>query len=230
MSFESKYWHLIQFNLAKRLRKDEMFYLCNSIGKKDFKRSNEERLEPREVYNDIFFLKSGTIKIVSLSSNGEELVKNIIKKGNIFGIMGLLGIKSENDFAVAMEDSMVCIIDSTYFKKMMGEDPKLNNYIFKLAGDRIKRLERNLSSLICKKAKTRIEDFIIDYVEDFGIETGDFFIAKNLISNSDIGKLTSTSRQTVNKTMNDLKRNNIIDFDKYLIRISKNNLNIRKEG
>jgi CRP/FNR family transcriptional regulator len=227
MNFESKYWHLIKFNLAKRLSKDEMIYLCNSMGMKHFKRSDKVKLESREVSNDIYFLKKGTIKIVSLFSNGDELVKDIIKKGDIFGIMGLLGVRNEDDFAVAMEDSIICIIDSSYFKKMMEENRNLNNFIFKLAGDRIKKLERNLSSLIYKDAKSRIEDFIIDYVEDFGVEVVDFFVAKNLISNSDIGKLTSTSRQTVNKTMNDLKRNNIIDFDKNIIRVNKNILKVR---
>jgi CRP/FNR family transcriptional regulator len=196
---------------------------------KFFKKEDEIELGQRKIANDVYFLKSGTIKIVSLSSDGEEILKYIIKRGDIFGILNLMEVENDDDYAVAMEDSIICIIDSNYFKKMMEENRKLNNYIFKLAGVQIKKLERNLASLIYKDAKTRIEHFIKDYVKDVGEEEEDFFVVKNLLSNNDIGKLTSTSRQTVNRTLNSLKRHNIIDFDKNMIRINKNILqnNIR---
>lgn len=221
MDFESKYWHLIQFQLSKRLSKDEMIHLCTTLVMKYIKQDVELKLGRRKMSSDVYFLKQGTIKIISISSNGNEVIKHIIKEGDIFGILGLIDSENEDDYAVAIEDSIVCIIDSTYFKKMMEENRNLNNYIFGLAGNRIKKLERKLESLLYKDAKTRIEDFIEDYVKDYGIETDDFFIAKNLLSNSDIGKLTSTSRQTVNKTLNELRRNNIIDFDKDLIKFNK---------
>jgi CRP/FNR family transcriptional regulator len=221
MNFESKFWHLIQFNLAKRLSKDEMFHLCTSMMMKHYKRSVKIGINQKKGSGDVYFLKNGTIKIVSLTSDGDELIKDIIKKGDIFGIMCLLGVKNDDDYAIAMEDSTICVIDSDYFKKMMDENQNLNNFIFKLAGNRIKKLERNLASLIYKDSKTRIIDFIIDYVKDYGVEEGKFFIVKNLLSNSEIGKLTSTSRQTVNKTLNELKRDSFIDYDNETITISK---------
>ncbi len=229
MDFESKYWYLTHFQLSKRLSGKEMKYLCTTMEMKFFKKEDEIKLGQRKITNDIYFLKSGTIKAVSLSSDGEEILKYIIKRGDIFGILNLMEVENDDDYAVAMEDSIICIIDSNYFKKMMEENRKLNNYIFKLAGVQIKKLERNLASLIYKDAKTRIEHFIKDYVKDVGEEEEDFFVVKNLLSNNDIGKLTSTSRQTVNKTLNSLKRHNIIDFDKNMIRINKNILqkNIR---
>ncbi len=222
MDFETKYWHLVHFQLVKRLSRDEMKYLCTTMEMKYYKKGIGVELGRKKIAKDVYFLKRGTIKIVNYRSDGDEVIKYIIKRGDIFGIMGLMDLENEDDFAVAMEDSVVCIIDSAYFKKMMEENQKLNNYIFKLTGIRIKKLERSLTSLIFRDAKSRIESFIKDYVEDLGEEKENFIIAKNLLSNSDIGKLTSTSRQTVNKTLNSLKRNNIIDFDKNTIWINKN--------
>jgi CRP/FNR family transcriptional regulator len=176
------------------------------------------------ITDDIYFLKKGSIKIVRLCDNGEEIIKDVINEGDIFGLLGLLYGENRNDYAVAMEDAVVCIIDAITLKKMMTENQKLNNYIFKLAGLRIQKLERKLESLIHKDAETRIADFIRDYILGFGKETDAFFVAKHLLSDSEIGKLTSTSRQTVNKTLNRLKRNGIIDFDRVQIRLNKKNL------
>jgi CRP/FNR family transcriptional regulator len=194
---------------------------------KHFKRGLQIGLENNATKN-VYFLKKGTIKIVSLCSNGEELIRDIIKKGDIFGILGLLQGESEDDYAVAMEDTVVCIIDAATLQKMMSENQNLNNYIFKLAGIRIKKLERRLESLIYKDAKTRVQEFVFDYLNEFGIESGEFVVADFLLNNKDIGRLTSTSRQTVNKTLNHLRTKGIIDFDNNALKIRKSSSYFKK--
>ncbi len=195
--------------------------MCSTMEMKHFKKGTELELGQKKIASDVFFLKRGAVKIVTYTKDGEEVIKHLIKKGDVFGIMSLIDIENNDDYAVAIDDSLVCVISSGYLKKMMEENQKLNNYIFKLIGIRIKKLERNLSELMYKDASSRIENFIIDYVKDFGIDEGDFVVAKNLLSNKEIGKLTSTSRQTVNKTMNSLKENHIIDFDNSKIQVSR---------
>lgn len=227
MDFETKYWHLSQFQLSRRLSRHEMIHMCNSLVMKHFKRGLQIGLENNATKN-VYFLKKGTIKIVSLCSNGEELIRDIIKKGDIFGILGLLQGESEDDYAVAMEDTVVCIIDAATLQKMMSENQNLNNYIFKLAGIRIKKLERRLESLIYKDAKTRVQEFVFDYLNEFGIESGEFVVADFLLNNKDIGRLTSTSRQTVNKTLNHLRTKGIIDFDNNALKIRKSSSYFKK--
>lgn len=197
-----------------------MIHLCTNLVMKYYNKGH--RIGLVHTGSDVYFLKKGTIKIVSLYENGEELIKEVIKEGDIFGILGLLQGESNNDHAVAMEDSIVCIIDAETLKEMMEENRQLNNYIFKLAGLRIQKLERKLESLIYKNAESRIQEFIKDYIMKFGKPEHDFFVAKHLLSDGDIGKLTSTSRQTVNKILNRLKREEIIDFDRNHLRLSRN--------
>ena len=227
MDFETKYWHLSQFQLSKRLSRNEMINMCNSLVMKHFKRGLQIGFENNATKN-VYFLKKGTIKIVSLCSNGEELIKDIIKKGDIFGILGLLHVENEDDYAVAMEDTVVCVIDAATLQMMMAENQNLNNYIFKLAGIRIKKLERRLESLVYKDAKTRIQEYIFDYINEFGIESGEFIVVDILLTNNDIGRLTSTSRQTVNKTLNHLKTKEIIDFDNNTLKIRKSSSYFKK--
>ncbi len=225
MTFESKYWHLIQFQLAKRLSKDEMIHLCTTLKMRQIKRNVHIEIKQRKISSDVYFLKKGTLKIINISRNGDEMVRHIIKEGDIFGLLGLLDTENKDDYAVAIEDCVICIINADYFKKMMEENKNLNNYILGLAGERIKKLERKISSLLYKDAMTRIEEFIKDFVMEYGEESKEFIVAKNLLTNSDIAKLTSTSRQTVSKTLNNLKRKNIIDFDQNIIQVNKKSIN-----
>ena len=211
-----KYWHLAQFNLSKKLTRDEMDYLCEHLTMQCFKKGVQIKLSPSKG-GDVYFLKRGAAKITTSYDCGEEDIKYLIRKGEIFGILNVIEGENANDRAVAIEDSLVCIIDSSTLKKMMVNNSKLNNYLFKLAGLRIQKLERKLEALVYKNAETRIKEFVNEYIRDFGKDSGEKLIAKNLLSNKEIGKLTSTSRQTVNKVLNELKQKGYLDFDKDLL-------------
>ena len=208
-----RYWHLTEFNLSKKLSREEMDYMCEHLQMSTFKKGAQIELSPRSG-GDIYFLKRGACKVIANYDCGEEDIKYLINEGEIFGIMNLIEGENANDCAVAIDDSLICVIDSSTLKNMMISNSNLNNHLFKLAGLRIKKLERKLEALVYKNAETRIKEFITEYLKDFGEQSGDSLVAKNLLSNKEIGKLTSTSRQTVNKVLNELKLRGYLDFDK----------------
>ena len=213
-----KYWHLAKFNLSSKLSKDEMNYLSGLLVMKNFKRG--ERIELNHGKGgDVYFLKMGAAKIIGYSNCGEEDIKYLINEGEIFGLLNVMDGENPNDHAVAIDDSLICILDSVTLKAMMEQNPGLNNHLFKLAGLRIRKLERKLEALVYKNAETRIREFIVEYLKDFGQRSDNALVAKNILSNKEIGKLTSTSRQTVNKVLNELKVNGHLHYDKNVLKM-----------
>jgi CRP/FNR family transcriptional regulator len=73
--------------------------------------------------------------------------------------------------------------------------------------------------MIFKNARSRIQDFIVEFVKDFGKKTSDGYEAKNILTHADIAKLTATSRQTVSSTLSDLRKNNFIAYNDKLIKV-----------
>lgn len=200
-----------------------MEYMRENLSMVHFKKGEQIKLNQAKV-SDVYFMKRGAAKIIDDLASGEEDIQYLIHEGEIFGLLNLIEGMDENSRAIAMEDSLICVIDSSTLKEMMATNSKLNNHIFKLVGLRIQKLERKLGSLVYKNAETRIKEFITEYLRDFGKNSGDTVIAKNLLVNKDIGKLTSTSRQTVNKVLNELKLQGFFDFDKNRIVIKSKNL------
>ncbi|KAA1246860.1 Crp/Fnr family transcriptional regulator [Aquimarina sp. RZ0] len=167
----------------------------------------------------IFFLKKGTVKIIDTYSNH---VKYIVKKGNIFGELSLYNEQdSLQEQAIALEDCVICYIEADRMDRIMQKHTSLKNGVLKIYGTRIKKLERRLQDLLYKDSHTRIKEFIIDYINEFGEEKDTKIVAKNLLSHKDIANLTNTSRQTVNNVMSTLRKNNIIDYTSQHILISK---------
>ncbi|MGX1931022.1 Crp/Fnr family transcriptional regulator [Flagellimonas sp. 2504JD4-2] len=204
---------LNECGICSKLFNKENPYACDEIGFIIIDRHEKINFSRGALANKVCFLKKGSIKIMTLLSSGEERIKYILTEGEIIGVSFLLGEEPENDYAVAMEECTIAMVDANFVKKGMKNNPLLNEYIFGVASIRLNKMEKALESILYKDAQTRIKDFIKDYIEDLGDEKGGSMIAKNLLSNKDIAKITGTSRQTVNKTLNDLKRLKVIDFD-----------------
>lgn len=178
--------------------------------------NNIEKGQPIELKdehkNSVFFLKRGSVKIVNTTN---ATVKYVVKRGNIFGELALYDKEAATEeVAYALEDCVICYIDSEQMVQLMEKHKSLKNGVLKIYGLRIQKLERRLHDLLYKDSTTRIREFISDYLEEFG-EKNDAGIstAKNLLSHKEIANLTNTSRQTVSNVLSALRKEGIIDYN-----------------
>jgi CRP/FNR family cyclic AMP-dependent transcriptional regulator len=102
---------------------------------------------------------------------------------------------------------------------LMKDNQVLSLKIFKILGFRLRKMERRIESLVFKDARTRIVDFIRDMAEERGQKVGFETMIKNHLTHKDIASLTGTSRQTVTTVLNELREENIINFDRRRILI-----------
>lgn len=207
----TKYWFLEGFNLFKKLGILNMRKVCEILIMDNIEKGNPIKLI-EEHKNSIFFLKKGSVKIVNAKN---DLVKYIVKRGNIFGELALYDQKAaEEEVAYALEDCIICYIEAERMDELMEKYKSLKNGVLKIYGLRIKKLERRLSDLLYKDSATRIKEFIIEYIEEFGEEKGaDKLVANNLLSHKEIANLTNTSRQTVSNVLSNLRKRGIINYN-----------------
>jgi CRP/FNR family transcriptional regulator len=175
---------------------------------------------PEKLNKYVYFLKHGVLKVMATDENGKEAIIYLIKPGNLFGEIGLFGdFEYVEEYAVAVEESVVCFIDAAKLKQWINENEDLRVRIFKQMGTRLQKMENRLLSMLFKDAQHRIYEFLIDFVKDFGTKTEEGYEVKNFLTNDDIAKLTATSRQTVNSVLNDLREKKWIDYNKDIISI-----------
>ena len=76
-----------------------------------------------------------------------------------------------------------------------------------------------MESLIFKDARARIIDFLKESAETRGRKVGFEMLFKHCLTQQDIANLTGTSRQTVTSVLNDLRKDNLIYFNRNTILI-----------
>ncbi|MFT5846888.1 Crp/Fnr family transcriptional regulator [Psychroserpens sp.] len=207
----TKYWFLEGFNLFRKLGILNMMKICEIL-----EMDNIEKGKPIELSNEhknsVFFLKRGSVKIVNATN---DTVKYIVKRGNIFGELALFDKEvATEEVAYALEDCVICYIESEQMEALMEQHKSLKNGVLKVYGLRIKKLERRLHDLLYKDSPTRIKEFILDYLDEFGEtnKTG-YRAAKNLLSHKEIANLTNTSRQTVSNVLSGMRKKGLIDYN-----------------
>ena len=169
---------------------------------------------------EVFFLTKGIIKTGNHSSDGREVIKTILHPFAMFGELSLIGEKKRQGFARAMNESIeYYALTTAKFQVLMREYHQLSMNFLQLIGGRLRRVESRLESLVFKDARTRIIEFIKDTASKRGRRVGYEMLLKHCLTQQDIANLTGTSRQTVTSVLNDLKKSNLIYFNRNSILI-----------
>lgn len=169
---------------------------------------------PKEEAQQIYFIREGKIKIYTMNAEGKEVTIALLAKGEVFGELALAGSKERHDFAVALEDTEVCIVGVHELQGLMREHTALSLFFWKTFGKRQLVMEQRLTSLVFRDSRSRIIEFLLQLVEEKGTRVGYEWLVRNFITHQEIANLTATSRQTVTTTLNDLRSRNLLTFNR----------------
>ncbi len=222
MMEQTKLWCFEDFDLFESMSAKEIESVEESVITKTLKRG--ERIHFDKKYNRyVYLLNSGVAKIIATNDQNKHTIVRLINKGNLFGILPLLGnFETNEDYAEAVEDAVICFIDFEKLEQWMVNNDDLRIKVYKQIGEQLHQVENRLLSMIFKDAKARIHEFLANFVKEFGAFDGEKYEVKNFLTNDEIARLTATSRQTVNSILNELRDNHIIEYNKDVVIVPQN--------
>lgn len=172
--------------------------------------------------NKVFLIEKGKVKIGYYTEEGNEIVKAILTKGELFGEKAILGEEKRNEFAQSADNkTSICPISVDTMHNLMRNNKNFSLKIYKFLGLRFKKLERRLQLILFKDTRTRFLEFMSELCSEYGYDckkTGDKVII-HPYTQKDIASLIGTSRSNLNVLMNELKEDNIINFNRKEIRL-----------
>lgn len=214
MSEELKYWYLRDHKLFWTLSMSQIKQLCIIVGYKKAKKGDIIYFSSSDVPR-IFLLKKGNIKIVEIDDDGNETIKDIIQKGDLFGELTLENDRNSNEYAKALNDEVaICSFLMSDFENLMLQNPNLALTYTKFVGLKMKRIKNNYSNLMSKDAKTRLFTFIKEWAEKEGKKDGNKVTIENYLTQADIAQIIGTSRQTATQLLNEMEENQLIFYSR----------------
>jgi CRP/FNR family transcriptional regulator len=220
MSTEIKYMYLKQHLLTEGMNEAQILEMCHKTKIKNVRKG--ESIYLNDGFDDrIYLVLKGKIKVSEVDDRGDELIKELLSKDEVFGDVSLNGSIAEDEFAEAITDNcIICSFNSAEFKNLMHNSPTLAMNYAAQVSTKLRRLENRHSNLVFKDARTRLMSFFKDWAYREGDRNGDKIILNNYLTHNDIAGIISTSRQSVTTLLNELRDNGLLFYNRKRIEIN----------
>lgn len=209
-----KFWYLRNHQLFRVLSNMQLKQLCIITGFRKAGKGDIIYLHASDIPR-IYFLKRGNIKIAEIDQEGNEITKEIIRKGDIFGELSLdTSIKSDEYAQALTDDVTICSFLLSDFEALMEKYPGLALTYTKIVGLRFKRLTNNYSNLMFKDARSRLVYFLKEWAEKEGHFEGPKVTIANYLTQQDMAQIICTSRQTIAQLLTGLEEKGLITYQR----------------
>jgi CRP/FNR family cyclic AMP-dependent transcriptional regulator len=216
---EPKNFYLKAFNLATNLTDAQLSELGNSVTQKEGRRG--QVIYAKGGDNKVCLLVSGKVKLSEVHANGDEMIKELVLPGDLFGDIMLTNAGNTCEYAqIVSERAIYFVIAQDQLAMMMKTNHSLTmNYMAKV-NEKFRSLEDRYVNMVAKDVKSRLMYCFREWARKEGKKTGDRIVIKNSLTHGDLANLIATSRQTVTVILNEMKEAGKINYNRREIEFS----------
>jgi CRP-like cAMP-binding protein len=142
---------------------------------------------------------TGRVKICTYSSDGKELVLNIIDHGSLFGEIALLDGQPRSADAVALEDTELLVLDRNRLMPVLTSNPEIATRMITVLCQRLRQTSEALEDALLRDAPSRVARGLLRLARTFGKPDGGGLRLDIKLSQQQIGSLIGISRESTNK-------------------------------
>jgi CRP-like cAMP-binding protein/CheY-like chemotaxis protein len=188
--------------------------LCKDKKVKNLKKKTELFSEGDTPLN-IYFVKSGSIKVYQSHPDGKELITSIYNANDFFGFEPILEGNNYHESAVAMQDSEVINIPKYDFLTLLQTNPDVSKGFISLLSKKVAEKEKQLLNLAYNSVRQRTAEALLKVRELKDSK-------ENIqISRDDLAKMVGTASESVIRVLSDFKDEGLIEIDGGKIKITQ---------
>jgi CRP/FNR family transcriptional regulator, cyclic AMP receptor protein len=166
-----------------------------------------------DVADALFCIARGRVKICSIDdTTGREAVIDIVGPGALFGESSLYSAEVREKYAIAYEQARLLRIPAGVYREGMAASRELNDYTFRMVGQRLSRAERRVADFALDAIPARLDKLLIDLCERYGRPEAEGMLIDLQLPHREIASIVGSTRESVTVRLNALRRAGIIDF------------------
>ena len=175
---------------------------------------------------NVYFLKTGRVKIYQPSPLGKDLTLWFCFTGEVFGLAEVAQGSSRVVSALAVESSQVMTVGQTEFNAYLEKHPAVSRLCLEVLASRLRVLSDELVNFVSDDVFTRVAKLMVRLAGRYGSRRGSEIQLSIPLTHQEIAEMVGTSRQTVSSIISDLKRNHVLSIANHRILIeSESSLN-----
>lgn len=159
----------------------------------------------------VFFIHTGKIKIYKTDFSGKEQIVSILEPGEMFPHAGFFRQGNFPAHAEVMEDASLIVVPIDQFEETLLSFPELCIKLFKVLGEKIVDLQGRLEAQVLHNTYEQIVLLLLRLCKSNGEKIGSHYQLTTQFTNRELANMIGTSRETVSRTMNQLKKKGYIN-------------------
>jgi len=176
-------------------------------------------LSENESGSDLYIIIEGKVKISRRSSDSKEVILSIIGDSDFFGEMSVIDGLSRSANVVAMEDSVILIIQRSEFLELLHTYPEVGIALLQELTQRLRSADIKIKSLSLKDSDGKVATVILQLAEDMGMIKNGVVEIEKIPFQHDLANMAGTSRETISRTLSSFEKKGLIEHEGSKLRI-----------
>jgi CRP-like cAMP-binding protein len=160
----------------------------------------------------VYYIVSGQIKLVTVSSIGKECLLSIYAQGDIFGELCLTGFSERQETATAMCETLIKQLPCSRFFSRLTED-SLHEGFIKYLSMRISDQQAAITSLVTVDSEQRLGRTLLNLAHKLGKKTPLSVKIDHWISHEELSEMVGTTRPRITKFINKFRELDLIEIN-----------------
>ena len=163
----------------------------------------------------MYIVLKGEVKLGYAGVDGREIIRSVVRPHAVFGQTALSGAKQRDGFSQCLSGETVLLqLPVVQVQQLMRQNFGLCQLLLQNLGQQLQTAQKRLTSVVMNDARTRIVEFLKETVKSSGQKVGFEYLIRHCLTHQDIANITCTSRQTVTLVLNELRKSNLIYFNR----------------
>ncbi|MED0964319.1 Crp/Fnr family transcriptional regulator [Bacillus paramycoides] len=204
--------HLREVFLFKELSEEELLPIVDISSLRTYKSKSFVFMQG-EPLDRVFFIHSGKVKIQKTDATGNEQIVAVLQAGEMFPHAGFFRQGVFPAHAEIIDTAQLIVTPIADFEKILIQHPELCIKLFKVLGEKIVDLQNRLEEQILHDTYEQIIMLLLRLCKSNGTQINDTYTLKTQFTNRELANMIGSSRETVSRTISQLKRRKLIVLD-----------------
>lgn len=195
-----------------------------ALGRRELHARNDFVFSAGSPGRNVYFLRSGRVKIYQPSASGREVILWFCLPGEIFGLAEVARGGGRGVSAVACEACEVLCVAEEQFKKFVEARPRLALLSMQVLSSRLRLLGDMHANLVSDDVDTRIAKLILRLAARHGVRHGRELRLTLPLTHQEIADMVGTRRQTVTSCLGNMKKRGVLAIDDHRLVVESEEL------
>ncbi len=201
-------WCVLGINLFEGLR-PQILEALNRYTHTKRHRRGETIYFPGDPTN-VYFLKSGRVKLVYISPEGRKLTMAICRPGQPFGEFDTSSASGHRLLAKALTDVELCWLPRDVLLQLAQDHPQLGVRLVKWVGEQAREVQMRLEELLFADVPTRLVRLLLRLADEYGRKTPEGLLIDLPLTHQEVAELIGSTRETTSLALGQLSKRGLL--------------------